>query len=74
MGTPAVHAAMIAYLLLCIAVRINCITMLPIRLDELVRQFLFARRPIAVIDKPPPIDPSMRRQRGSPNQMELCYA
>jgi IS4 transposase len=69
-----VLAAMIAYLLLRIAARVNCITMLPLRLAELVRLFLFTRRSIATITKPPPVNPSKRQQRVSPNQRELCYA
>ena len=69
-----VLAAMIAYLLLRIAARVNCTTMLPLRLAELVSQFLFTRRSIATITKPPPINPSKRQQRISPNQLELCYA
>ncbi|MBO4228591.1 transposase [Bradyrhizobium neotropicale] len=36
-----VLAAMIAYLLLRIAARANCVKMLPLRLAELIRQFLF---------------------------------
>ena len=67
-------AAMIAYLLLRIAARANSVTMLPLRLAELVSQFLFTRRSIATITKPPPVNPSRRQQRGSPDQMELCYA
>lgn len=69
-----VLTAMIAYLLLRIAARINCITMLPLRLAELVRQFLFTRRSIATITKPPPTNPSKRQLRTSPNQFEFCYA
>jgi putative transposase len=69
-----VLAAMIAYLLLRIAARVNCITMLPLRLAELVTQFLFTRRSIATITKPPPVNPSRRQQLGSPNQLQLCYA
>jgi IS4 transposase len=68
-----VLAAMIAYLLLRIAARVNCIKMLPLRLAELVGQLLFTRRAIATIDKPPPINPSCRKPRTSPNQMEFCY-
>jgi putative transposase len=68
-----VLAAMIAYLLLRIAARTNCIKMLPLRLAELVSQFLFTRRALATIDKPPPINPSRRKYRTSPDQMELCY-
>jgi putative transposase len=68
-----VLAAMIAYLLLRIAARANCITMLPLRLAELVSQLLFTRRAIATIDKPPPVNPSHRKLRNSPNQLEFCY-
>ena len=68
-----VFAAMIAYLLLRIAARVNCITMLPLRLAELVRLFLFTRRSIATITKPPPINPSNRLARTFPNQFEFCY-
>jgi putative transposase len=68
-----VLAAMIAYLLLRIAARANCITMLPLRLAELVSQLLFTRRPIAAIDKPPPVNPSRPRHRNSSNQLEFCY-
>jgi putative transposase len=69
-----VLAAMIAYLLLRIAARVNCIAMLPLRLAELVSQFLFTRRSIATITKPPPVNPSRRMQRVSLDQLELCYA
>jgi IS4 transposase len=69
-----VLAAMIAYLLLRIAARANCIKMLPLRLAELVSQFLFTRRAIAAIEKPPPINPSRLKSRNSTNQMEFCSA
>jgi putative transposase len=68
-----VIAAMIAYLLLRIAASVNCIKMLPLRFAELVSQFLFSRRPIAEIDKPPSVNPSSRQQTTHPNQLELCY-
>jgi putative transposase len=68
-----VFAAMIAYLLLRIAARVNCITMLPLRLAELVRLFLFTRRSIATITKPPPTNPSKRLSRTFPTQFEFCY-
>jgi hypothetical protein len=71
---PQILAAMIAYLLLRIAARANHITMRPIRLAELVRQFRFTRRPIATIDEPPPINPSQRKSGNSLDQMEFCYA
>ena len=39
-------AAMIAYLLLRIAARMNCLNIPPLRFAELVRQSLFTRKPI----------------------------
>jgi IS4 transposase len=67
-------AAMIAYLLLRIAARVNAIKMPALRLAELVCQRLFMRRPIAEIDKPPPVNPSTRKPKFSPDQMAFCYA
>jgi IS4 transposase len=69
-----VLAAMIAYMLLRIAARANCIKMLPLRLAELVGQLLFTRRALATIDKPPPINPSRSKSRTSPNQIAFDYA
>jgi len=66
-------AAMIAYLLLRLAARINCIKTLPLRFAELVRQFLFTRRDVATIAKPPPTNPSKPKPRTVPNQIEFCY-
>jgi len=66
-------AAMIAYLLLRIAARLNNIKMPALRLAELIGQFLFTRRTIAQIDKPPPINPSQRQLRPCHDQLELCY-
>lgn len=68
-----VLAAMIAYLLLRIAARTNRITMPPLRLAELIAQFLFTRRSLATIDKPPPSNPSRRKCKTSPDQIEFCY-
>ena len=65
-------AAMIAYLLLRIAARAHRVTMLPLRLAELVRQFLFSRRAITTIATPPPLNPT--RRSTSPDQIEFCYA
>jgi putative transposase len=67
-------AAMIAYLLLRIAARLNALRMPALRLAELVGQFLFTRRPIAKIDKPPPVNPNKPKPRHSPDQWEFCYA
>jgi putative transposase len=69
-----VLAAMIAYLLLRIAARANCIKIPILRFAELISQFLFSRRQIAEIDKPPPVNPSRRKSANSPDQMEFCYA
>ena len=68
-----VLAAMIAYLLLRIAARSNCIKMRPLRLAELIRQFLFTRRSIATIDKPPLIAPINPKLLTSLDQIEFCY-
>ncbi len=67
-------AAMIAYLLLRIAARFNQMKMPALRFAELVCQFLFTRRTIAHIDRPPPVNPSRRKQTASPGQIEFCYA
>ena len=69
-----VLAAMIAYLLLRIAARLHGLKMPALRFAELVGQFLFTRKPIAKIDKPPPVNPSKPKPRSSPDQLELCYA
>lgn len=65
-------AAMIAYLLLRIAARLNSLRMPALRLAELICQFLFARRPIAKIDKP--VNPSASQPKFSPDQLVFCYA
>ena len=66
-------AAMIAYALLRIVARTFRVTMSIQRFTELVTLCLFERRYIANIDKPPPVNPSQRRDRTSPNQMSLAY-
>ena len=66
-------AAMIAYLLLRVAARRNAVTMLPLRLAELIQQFLFSRRAIATISTPPPVHPSRPQPPTSPGQLEFCY-
>jgi len=67
-------AAMIAYLLLRLARRLNSLPMLDLRLAELVRQRLFMRKSIAEIDTPPPVNPSKPKPKFSPDQLELSYA
>ncbi len=66
-------AAMIAYLLLRIAARIHGIKMRALRFTQLVSQLLFVRKPIAHIDKPPPVNASKSRQNFSPDQLGFCY-
>jgi IS4 transposase len=66
-------AAMIAYLLLRIAARANGVTILALRFTELVRQFLFTRRAIATIAKPPPVNASHAKPLSSLGQLEFCY-
>jgi IS4 transposase len=67
-------AAMIAFLLLRIAARLNRIAILPIRFAQLVGQCLFVRKPISRIDKPPEINPSRPFPADDPNQLQLRYA
>src|SRR6202035_5128428 len=69
-----VIAAMIAYLLLRLARRLNSLTMLDLRFAELVCQRLFLRSPIAEIDKPPPVNPSKPKPKFSPDQLGFTYA
>jgi IS4 transposase len=67
-------AAMIAFALLRIAARAHRIALPILRFTNLVTQRLFERRPIMAIDKPPPVNPSVRKDRNSPDQMSFSYA
>jgi putative transposase len=67
-------AAMIAYLLLRLARRLNSLGMLQLRFAELVCQRLFMRKTIAQIDAPPPVNPSKPKPWFSPDQLEFTYA
>lgn len=66
-------AAMIAFVLLRIAAKTNAVTLPPLRFAELIGRFLFARRPVALLDEPPPkyLPPSRWKSK---NQLELHYA
>jgi hypothetical protein len=64
---------MIAFVLLRIAANRNDVDLPPLRFSELVGRFLFARRPIDRLDRPPPKYQAVRRS-ASPKQLELCYA
>lgn len=67
-------AAMIAFALLRIAARLHRIGLPPLRLAQLVGACLFVRKPLARIDKPPPINPSRPKPIASTRQAELCFA
>jgi putative transposase len=67
-------AAMIAYLLLRIAARLNGLKISIIRFAELVAFRLFSRIQIADIDKPNRSNPSRAAPRHSPNQLALFHA
>jgi putative transposase len=67
-------AAMIAYLLLRLARRLNSIRMPDLRFAELVCQRLFMRKPVAEIHTPPPVNPSKPKSRFSPDQLGFNYA
>jgi IS4 transposase len=67
-------AAMIAYLLLRIAARLNRLAIPAIRFAELVEQRLFRRTAIADIDKPNCCNPSSAAPRHSPDQLAFQYA
>jgi IS4 transposase len=65
-------AAMIAYALVRIAASRHHITMPLLRFLNLLNQYLFERRDIAALDRPPPINASRRRDTTSPDQ--YCLA
>jgi len=67
-------AAMIAFVLLALARKLNTVTLSPRRFAELVSVFIHTRRTIAAIDKPPHINPARRKPPSSSNQPEFQYA
>lgn len=67
-------AAMIAYALLHIARQKTRTTLSLRRFAELAGAFIHARRPIAAIDKPPPINPTGPRSTANTQQIEMAYA
>lgn len=69
-----VIAAMIAYILLRLARRLNSVTISHIRFAELVCQRLFMRKPISKIATPPPVNPSKPKPRHSADQLAFSYA
>jgi putative transposase len=67
-------AAMIAFVLIRIAARKHRVTIPILRFTDLVRQFLLERRRIESIDKPPPVNPSRKKDKSSPDQWAFAYA
>jgi putative transposase len=68
------YAAMIAFALLRIAASVHKVRLPILRFTDLIAQCLFDRRQIAAIEKPPPVNPSAKRDKSSPNQMSFSYA
>ena len=68
------YAAMIAFALLRIAAAANKAKLPALRFAGLVASFLFERRSLAAIEKPPPTNPSRRKDKSSPDQAEFAYA
>lgn len=69
-----VIAAMIAYILLRLARRLNSMKIPDLRFAELVCQRLFMRSPVAKIATPPPVNPSKPKPRHSADQLAFAYA
>jgi putative transposase len=67
-------AAMIAFLLLRIAARLNRSRLAAIRFAQLVSTCLFVRKPIQRLEKPPEDRSSKPGPRHNPNQLHFCYA
>jgi putative transposase len=67
-------AAMIAYALLRIAARTHRVKLSILRFTDLITQCLFDRRDIAAINKPPPVNPSIKKSQTSPHQLGFVYA
>jgi putative transposase len=64
---------MIAYLLLRLAAWASRCALPALRFAERVGQCLFIRKPIALIDKPPEVNPSRPKPKISPGQLEIAY-
>lgn len=67
-------AAMIAFVLLRLAARTWRISLPILSFTRLVGQFLFHRRMLNRIDRPPPVNPSLRKPKTHPHQMAFTYA
>ena len=69
-----IHAAIIAHVLLRLAAKAARTKFDILRFTELVRVCFFERRPLAAIEKPPPVNPSKKKPRRNPLQIEFQYA
>lgn len=69
-----ISAAMIAYVLLRLAAANAKVAHDILRLADLTREFLFARRRLAKIETPPLVNPSSKRNGFDPNQLAFYYA
>ena len=67
-----IYAAMIAFILLRLATQQHGSKHQPIRFAELIGQKLMTRRPIARVDKPPPVNAHIRQPRTNPGQLNLA--
>jgi IS4 transposase len=67
-------AAMIAFILMRIAAKLNQITMPMLRFAGLIKRCIFSRRPIAKLDKPPPLNPGTARSPINLDQFVFSYA
>jgi putative transposase len=69
-----IYAAMIAYVLLRLAAAMTKIKFDILRLTDLVREFLFDRRRMHVINISPPTHPRKKRDQSHPGQLAFHYA
>jgi putative transposase len=67
-------AAMIAFILMRIAAKLNQIAMPMLRFAGLIQRCVLSRRSIARIDKPPPVNPCTARPSINPDQLAFNYA
>ena len=67
-------AAIIAFLLMRIAIALNQIKMPMLRFADLSKRCIFSNRPIAKLDKPPPVNPPKPKQVKCLGQIEFHYA
>lgn len=68
-----IFAAMIAFVLIGLARKASNPKLSLKRFAELVAMFIHARRNIAEIEKPPPVNPSRAKSKTHPGQIEMAY-